>query len=317
MTDVRISGSAWGQKAIVGIAVLGFLGHFWAYWWPEPFFVEDAGISFAFVRNIAMGHGVVAWPGGERVEGFSNPLWTGFLVFTTWMGASPFVASKVLGAVFGALCLPCCWALARRAIGEGRDAWASVMAPLMLAASPQFVVWAACGLENALFCLLLVAGFLRLVIERGETRRPWSALLFAGLALCRPEGILYGGLAAGWIWLHGPGGWRRRLAWTALLVALPGCYLVWRIGYFGWPFPNTYYAKLGSQGHFLPWSWNAGGWAYLLDYLVQHGLVWALPLVVAGLVGLGRARGIALTAGLVGAVAAVFLTDGVSLEAVA
>src|SRR5262245_37549022 len=37
--------------------------------------VDDAGISFAYARNLAQGHGLVSQPGLPPVEGYSNFLW--------------------------------------------------------------------------------------------------------------------------------------------------------------------------------------------------------------------------------------------------
>ena len=48
--------------------------------------IDDANIFFTYARNIAHGHGAVYNVGGERVEGFSSPLFTllcaGVLLFT-------------------------------------------------------------------------------------------------------------------------------------------------------------------------------------------------------------------------------------------
>ena len=41
--------------------------------------VDDAGISFAYARNLIHFNGLVAQTGMEPVEGYSNPLWT-FLI---------------------------------------------------------------------------------------------------------------------------------------------------------------------------------------------------------------------------------------------
>src|SRR5262245_36344248 len=38
--------------------------------------IDDAGISFAYARNLAHGAGLTIQPGIAPVEGFSNPLWT-------------------------------------------------------------------------------------------------------------------------------------------------------------------------------------------------------------------------------------------------
>ena len=42
----------------------------------------------------------MAYPGGERVEGFSNPTWVLVLVPGDRLGVAPFLASKLLGALF-------------------------------------------------------------------------------------------------------------------------------------------------------------------------------------------------------------------------
>ena len=36
---------------------------------------DDAGISFAYARNLATGHGLVSQPGAPPVEGYSNFSW--------------------------------------------------------------------------------------------------------------------------------------------------------------------------------------------------------------------------------------------------
>ena len=43
-------------------------GRFWDYT------VDDAGISFAYARNLASGHGLVLTAGAERVE-YSKPVY--------------------------------------------------------------------------------------------------------------------------------------------------------------------------------------------------------------------------------------------------
>ena len=48
--------------------------------------IDDAGISFAYARNLANGAGFVSQPGRVPVEGFSNPLWT--LLLCSWKAAA-------------------------------------------------------------------------------------------------------------------------------------------------------------------------------------------------------------------------------------
>ena len=137
---------------IVSLVLLLFLVHYLAFCIPQPFYIEDAGISFAFARNAADGEGFVGYPGGERVEGFSNPLWTFLLSFWYLVGIEPFTSSKLMGAIFGCFALCSVYGVARRMrIGEF---W-SFVPSIMLALSTQFVVWNASGLENSLYAFLL------------------------------------------------------------------------------------------------------------------------------------------------------------------
>jgi len=46
-------------------------------WSREPYLLDDAFISFRYARNLVEGHGLVYNP-GERVEGYTNLLWTLF-----------------------------------------------------------------------------------------------------------------------------------------------------------------------------------------------------------------------------------------------
>ena len=39
------------------------------------FTIDDSGISFAYAKHLAQGHGPVAAPGGPWVEGYSNAAW--------------------------------------------------------------------------------------------------------------------------------------------------------------------------------------------------------------------------------------------------
>src|SRR6266403_2396190 len=41
--------------------------------------IDDAGISYAYARNLAGGYGFVSQPGRVPVEGFSNFLWVALL----------------------------------------------------------------------------------------------------------------------------------------------------------------------------------------------------------------------------------------------
>ena len=72
------------QVSLLFVICLAYTLHYLVYCILQPFFIEDAAITFAYARNLAEGEGLVPFPGAERVEGFSNPLWT-FLI-AGWYG---------------------------------------------------------------------------------------------------------------------------------------------------------------------------------------------------------------------------------------
>ena len=276
--------------ALIG---LGYVVHYLVFCIPQPFFIEDAAISFAYARNLMDGEGLVTYPGGERVEGFSNPTWTFLVAAFYGLGVPVWTSSKVLGAVLGLATLPFVAATLRRARPAATDAL-HLLGPLLLAASPQFVIWNASGLENSLFCLLLAAGVHRALVEmEGGGRWPVSGLLFGLLALTRPEGIAYGGIAAFAFGLDAAATRRARplLAFLGAWLLPVALYTAWRLWYFAWPFPNTYYAKLGTEKEFQPFSWTTKGWKYINGYFLQHGLAFVLPLFAFAAAGLAGWRG--------------------------
>src|SRR3954462_15635353 len=60
------------------------------------FVTDDAFISFVYSRNLAR-HGQLVFNLGERVEGYTNFLWTVLLAGLMKVGLQPEIMSRVLG----------------------------------------------------------------------------------------------------------------------------------------------------------------------------------------------------------------------------
>lgn len=309
------------SSALGLIASLALL-HYLCFTIAQPFYIEDAGISFAYARNLASGEGLVSYPGGERVEGYSNALWVFLLALLQLLGLNPWVGSKLLGALFIALSLPLAWGLAARALLGGgpwrpgqRESWA-LLAPLLLALSPQIAIWNASGLENSLFGLLLLGGAWRTCVEaeaeaQGQRPAHLAALLFFLLSMTRPEALMYAAIGLlGRLAAAARARSLRGLLGPLLAFLLPWLlYNAWRYAWFGWPYPNTYYGKLGAGTTFQPFAWDSRGWKQITDYFRSSQLVWALPLLpLAMSAGAGRLR--ALGPLLIVLLAPLLLWDG-------
>ncbi|HHO52225.1 MAG TPA: hypothetical protein ENK18_15450, partial [Deltaproteobacteria bacterium] len=160
-------------------------------------FIDDAAICFAYARNVAQLEGVVPWPGAERIEGISDPLWVALLAVLYRLGLDGFEIAEPLGMLFGVINLGLAWRLARAALpdheGEG-----ALIAPILLAINAQFAIWSASGLENGLFCLLLSVAILRTLQEVRGGGWPLASLCYLLLAWTRPEGIGYAALGGLW-----------------------------------------------------------------------------------------------------------------------
>lgn len=284
------------QATLVGLSGILFLIHFA---WFSHWYIEDAAISFAFARFFAEGEGWVPYAGGELVEGFSNPTWTMLLAVGQFLGINPFIGAKLAGAALGLLGLPFAWRWAHRVMGPRKDL-AAAFVPLLLAVSPQYVNWAASGLENSVVTFTMAVGG-ALIMEEMEERRsiPWSGLWWSILAISRPEAPAYAFVAGvgGFIGVAGKRGLLPALdwAWRWLLLAA-GPFLAWHLyafATFAWEAPNTYFAKLHDGGRFKPWDWSGKGarsWGYLRGFALMYGHGFFLWLYLLGQSGFKGAR---------------------------
>ncbi len=66
----------------------------------DGWYIEDAAISFAYARNLALGEGLVPFIGGEGIGGYSNPTWGAVIAMLYPPGIDRFISSKALGGIF-------------------------------------------------------------------------------------------------------------------------------------------------------------------------------------------------------------------------
>ena len=146
------------------------------------FVSDDAFISLRYAANLLAGHGLV-FNLGERVEGFTSPLWTLLLAGFGACGFDLLEAARALGLLCSILTLPTTYWLARQC---GAAPLTALIAPALLAFNGSFACWAASGMETALFVGLIAAAF-----AAALAGSYWaSASLTAAATLARPEGLL-------------------------------------------------------------------------------------------------------------------------------
>ena len=215
-----------------------------------PFGAEDAYITFRFAENWGHGLGPV-YNAGERVMGFSSPLWTAWLALGSVVFGPVFTFARVSGAVLdlGALLLGC------MLLEEEHGRWSAWIFGLFFAIHPIFAANSVLGMETSLFLFLLMASAWAV----GHSPRA-AGVLIGLLALVRPEGVLAAGIVA----LAVPA--RQRLAALGLAALGFGALAL----YYGSPIPQSVLAKAATYGIVGPLAglqWVEG----LLPWFVGRG----------------------------------------------
>ena len=254
--------------------------------------IDDAGISFAYARNLAAGFGLVSQPGQVPVEGYSNPLWVLLiaLLYSLKLFLIPFTP-KLLSCACVLAALVVFSATVRLVTTDREAVIVAGMGLLLSAANPGFVIWCVSGLENPLLVLLAAALLwncirsLRTDLPSRERAPVYAGLLAAGIALTRPDGVMYGALFPLALLSSDERARLPRLIGRLLIYGLwmgvPfGAYLLFRHHYFHDWLPNTYYAKPGvSLSRVLDITQLSGAGFDSLGGLSQ-GIFPPLPLLV-------------------------------------
>lgn len=226
-------------RPAVAVALLVLAAHTAAL---QPWTVDDAYISFRYAENAVAGHGLVYNP-GEPVEGYTSFLWVVLLAVGNGAGLPTEAVAKGLGLLLAAA-VPVVLATAPRwaPVGPGGAAVAVVTA----GTSGALTAWAAGGMEVPLAVLLpLLAwvAFARATDARGAA----LAGFVAGIGvLVRPDAALLAACALAELALTRR--WRLLGAYLAGVLAPTVPHEAWRLATYGWPLPNTFYAKVGGGG---------------------------------------------------------------------
>jgi arabinofuranosyltransferase len=241
---------------------------------------DDAYITFRTVQNFVNGYGLT-WNTAERVQAYTHPLWMFLLTPAYALTREIYFTSLALSI---AVSLAAVCVFVARLCGSPR---AVLLGVTCLIFSKAFVDYSTSGLENPLTHLLIV--LFAVVYLRGA---PGAKTLFA-LALLAALGalnrmdtlLIFLPPLARAFWPRR--GWRA--AGAALLGFLP--LVLWEVFsliYYGFPFPNTAYAKLST--HFDGLELAQAGLLYLLDSIVRDPLTLAVIVTGAAAPFLARRR---------------------------
>jgi len=214
--------------------------------------MDDAFISFRYANFFADGHGLV-WNTGERVEGYTNFLWTLLLGIGMKLGIEPERASIILS-------FPCyigtLWLTYQLTIRFSGSIFAGLISILFVGFNRSVYAFATSGLETLLQSVQFLAVILLLDSLKSEgwsIRRTALISLILGFSLLTrlDAGILTLLVAYS---LYQSGKWRDTkvlLAFIAPVTILVMPWLVWKLGYYSSILPNSFHIKVqGFQNLF-------------------------------------------------------------------
>ena len=253
--------------------------------------IDDANIFLVYAKNLSNGHGFVYNISGERVEGFSSLLWTLICAVAFRLSAKPELTLLILNVIIVALGTTVALSYLSRRGDSGRlQVFWSLTFLILLFSSPTYILWNTISLmENAIWGILLLFATIFIIREDILTKSINSTFipLAVLLLLTRPESFLWvavfvGILLARRTMADGIIQTLKNMAPTFAVVVITVIGLTaFRLSYFGYPLPNTYYAKMSPS---LTYNISQGS-IYFLQYFRSSPIVMICVLAV-GLTGM-------------------------------
>lgn len=236
----------------LGIGLLGAIRYIWI--------CDDAYISYIYSRNLWEGNGLV-FQLGEKVEGYTNFLWTLLLTLSYPLD----MRIEDFSVYMGILCY--------------FFLLLSLRNPYLLFSYSLFYFgweYATSGLETSFYTLIITLSY-----QCWKTKNyPALFLLSSTLPMIRPDGAIFSIFYFVFFLFRSSSGERKIGYWitgkngiytfaSVLLVLI----FLGKIIYYGEIFPNTFYAKVGEGDYFRQ------GLQYLL-YFHREYIVWSIFLIV-------------------------------------
>lgn len=207
---------------------------------------DDMMISMRYARNLAEGQGLVWNPGGPRVEGFTNPLWVGYMAIFHLPGVDAALTSlciQVSGAIFMLLTLLVIWRLADLLTG---DPWVGLGAAVFTAFYLPLNTWSLQGTEVSVLALIVsVAAWWTLRALRDGRFSAGPYLLLGVATWIRLDmAVPFAALALFLALQDRPHRARHVLLAPLILAAFLAPQFLLRHWYYGEWLPNTYTLKM-------------------------------------------------------------------------
>jgi hypothetical protein len=256
-----------------------------------PFGIDDANIFFVYAKNFANHHGFVYNIGGETVEGFTSFLWVFMISLIYYFTSEPYSIILVLNILILSIALTTALTYVDNSFvflfsGSNENnsflTFGGILFLSWVFSSPGYASWTTLtymetGIWSSFLILtsILVLNHIRLSTPTLKYSALFSLLILL-LILTRPEGMLFSLLFLALFFLNtlltvdsGKVVLKQMIPPVATyLVTILGITL-FRLTYFGYPLPNTYYAKVSPD---MLYNVKKGS-EYFLEFFLSNGFI--------------------------------------------
>lgn len=222
-----------------------------------PYIADDALITLRYVDRFLDGLGLT-WNDGIRVEGYSNFLWAMLISLLGYVGLDLVLSVRLLGFLFSISSL---FLLLRYISNKFNQNYLviSIIVILLFSLSSVISIWTIAGLEQPLFCFLVLASILNYLDykESNNKKYLWIASITLGLiSITRPDGLLFSMIIAIYhLFTIDEFDIKHRFKTVLQLAIFPtllfSVQLIFRIYYYNELVPNTALVKIAPSFHHL------------------------------------------------------------------
>jgi len=216
------------------------------------FLSDDSFISFRYSENLVNGYGFrYNLHENPPIEGFSSPLWVLVIALLKIIRIEPELASRAISITSGLALLGLVYFAAGRVMRL--DRMKSFIGALSLGLFPPFFIWSTSGMETLPFSLCIFALLVTFLTPQGRFMFSRAAVLGLILILIRPEGVIYAAAVPVIVGVYFRKTKRKLcerktfLGYFLILASGLAAVTVFRLIYFHYAFPNTFYVKVGMQ----------------------------------------------------------------------
>lgn len=243
--------------------------------------LDDAYIFLRYAENIVNGFGLV-WNINEApVEGYTSFLYLFVLITAKFLTIDLETFAIVFGIITSALTLFFTYLINIHLFGKILSKKSSIIFTIIiLTISPAYLYWSTAGMETSFYSMFLVMTiYLFLKFPESISSSLFKGILFGMLCVLRFEAVLFFVIALYYLVKPNNSFLRIKISATTSLFILGfilafGTYFIWRWTYFGFFFPNTFYAKTGGGIQQI-----IGGFLYIIKALrLFYGFGW-IPII--------------------------------------